>query len=45
MPCDVLMLIVKCSTINYDAQYSASGSGSYLAVYGWMNDPQIEYYV
>jgi len=32
-------------TINYDAQYSASGSGSYLAVYGWTNTPQYEYYI
>ncbi|KAK5174819.1 uncharacterized protein LTR77_001902 [Saxophila tyrrhenica] len=31
--------------ITYDATYSASGSGSYLAVYGWVNEPQAEYYV
>lgn len=33
------------STITYNAQYSAAGSGSYLAVYGWVNSPQAEYYV
>lgn len=32
-------------TISYNATYSASGSGSYLAVYGWINSPQAEYYV
>lgn len=31
--------------ITYSATYSASGSGSYLAVYGWVNSPQAEYYV
>ncbi|KAF2730735.1 glycoside hydrolase family 11 protein, partial [Polyplosphaeria fusca] len=31
--------------INYKATYSAQGSGSYLAVYGWINSPQAEYYV
>lgn len=31
--------------ITYSASYSASGSGSYLAVYGWVNSPQAEYYV
>lgn len=29
----------------YSASYSAAGSGSYLAVYGWVNSPQAEYYV
>ncbi|KAJ5556953.1 endo-1-4-beta-xylanase 6 [Penicillium frequentans] len=32
-------------SITYSAQYSASGSGSYLAVYGWINSPQAEYYI
>ncbi|KAJ5813849.1 endo-1-4-beta-xylanase 6 [Penicillium pulvis] len=32
-------------SITYSAQYSASGSGSYLAVYGWVNSPQAEYYI
>ncbi|OQO09306.1 hypothetical protein B0A48_04704 [Cryoendolithus antarcticus] len=32
-------------TITYSAQYSAQGSGSYLAVYGWINNPQAEYYI
>lgn len=31
--------------ITYDATYSAAGSGSYLAVYGWINSPQAEYYI
>lgn len=31
--------------ITYSGTYSASGSGSYLAVYGWVNSPQAEYYV
>ncbi|KAK4561522.1 hypothetical protein LTR86_004840 [Recurvomyces mirabilis] len=31
--------------IQYSATYSASGSGSYLAVYGWVNSPQAEYYI
>ena len=33
------------SSITYSAEYSASGSGSYLAVYGWVNSPQAEYYI
>ncbi|KAK6442557.1 hypothetical protein LTR95_001218 [Oleoguttula sp. CCFEE 5521] len=32
-------------TITYSAQYSAQGSESYLAVYGWINNPQAEYYI
>ncbi|KAK3116111.1 hypothetical protein LTR53_003847 [Teratosphaeriaceae sp. CCFEE 6253] len=32
-------------SITYSGTYSASGSGSYLAVYGWVNSPQAEYYV
>jgi endo-1,4-beta-xylanase len=28
--------------ITYSGSYSASGSGSYLAVYGWVNSPQAE---
>ncbi|TKA70215.1 Endo-1,4-beta-xylanase 1 [Friedmanniomyces simplex] len=32
-------------SITYSASYSASGSGSYLAVYGWVNSPQAEYYI
>ncbi|EMC92910.1 glycoside hydrolase family 11 protein, partial [Baudoinia panamericana UAMH 10762] len=32
-------------TITYSASYSASGSGSYLSVYGWVNSPQAEYYI
>ncbi|KAK5115670.1 hypothetical protein LTR62_000759 [Meristemomyces frigidus] len=31
--------------IQYSATYSAAGSGSYLAVYGWVNSPQAEYYI
>ncbi|KAJ5493488.1 endo-1-4-beta-xylanase 5 [Penicillium diatomitis] len=31
--------------ITYSATYSAANSGSYLAVYGWINSPQAEYYV
>lgn len=31
--------------ITYSANYQASGSGSYLSVYGWINQPQIEYYI
>nr|ACR54951.1 xylanase III/CBM9 fusion protein [synthetic construct] len=31
--------------ITYSADYSASGSSSYLAVYGWVNYPQAEYYI
>nr|ABM55503.2 endoxylanase [Aspergillus versicolor] len=33
------------SSITFSADYSASGSGSYLAVYGWVNSPQAEYYI
>jgi endo-1,4-beta-xylanase len=33
------------SSITYSATYSAANSGSYLAVYGWINSPQAEYYV
>lgn len=32
-------------TIKYSGQYSPGNSGSYLAVYGWINNPQAEYYV
>ncbi len=38
-------MLIDSSDISYSAQYSASGSGSYLAVYGWVNSPQAEYYV
>ncbi|KAK5172692.1 uncharacterized protein LTR77_002812 [Saxophila tyrrhenica] len=31
--------------ITYSATYSAASSGSYLAVYGWINSPQTEYYI
>jgi endo-1,4-beta-xylanase len=34
-----------CSDVTYDGTYSASGSGSYLTLYGWINSPQIEYYM
>ena len=33
------------SSITYSATYSAANSGSYLAVYGWINSPQAEYYI
>jgi hypothetical protein len=32
-------------TITYSGQYSPGNSGSYLAVYGWINNPQAEYYI
>ncbi|KAL1583316.1 hypothetical protein WHR41_08063 [Cladosporium halotolerans] len=32
-------------TINYSGSYSPGNSGSYLAVYGWINNPQAEYYI
>ncbi|GAB7324463.1 hypothetical protein MBLNU13_g08386t1 [Cladosporium sp. NU13] len=32
-------------TIKYSGNYSPGNSGSYLAVYGWINNPQAEYYV
>ena len=32
-------------TIKYSGTYSPGNSGSYLAVYGWINNPQAEYYV
>jgi endo-1,4-beta-xylanase len=32
------------SSITYSGSYTANG-GSYLAVYGWVNSPQAEYYV
>ncbi|KAK0250921.1 hypothetical protein LTR91_003048 [Friedmanniomyces endolithicus] len=32
-------------SITYSASYSAGGSGSYLSVYGWVNSPQVEYYI
>lgn len=33
------------SSITYSATYNAAGAGSYLAVYGWVNSPQAEYYI
>jgi len=32
-------------TIKYSATYNPGSSGSYLAVYGWINNPQAEYYI
>ncbi|KAJ5558811.1 glycoside hydrolase family 11 protein [Penicillium sp. DV-2018c] len=32
-------------SISYSANYNAANSGSYLAVYGWVNSPQAEYYI
>jgi endo-1,4-beta-xylanase len=32
-------------TITFSGSYSASGSGSYYSVYGWLNSPQTEYYI
>jgi len=32
-------------SITYSATYNAANSGSYLAVYGWINSPQAEYYI
>ncbi|KAJ9621701.1 hypothetical protein H2203_007190 [Taxawa tesnikishii (nom. ined.)] len=32
-------------SITYSATYNAAGAGSYLAVYGWVNSPQAEYYI
>ena len=32
-------------TIKYSGTYSPGNSGSYLAVYGWIKNPQAEYYV
>ncbi|KAK3634806.1 hypothetical protein LTR56_015087 [Elasticomyces elasticus] len=32
-------------SIVYSATYSPGTSGSYLAVYGWVNSPQAEYYI
>lgn len=32
-------------SITYSANYNAANSGSYLAVYGWINSPQAEYYI
>lgn len=31
--------------ITYSGSYSPGSSGSYLAVYGWINNPQAEYYI
>lgn len=33
------------STIKYSSTYNPGNSGSYLAVYGWINNPQAEYYI
>jgi endo-1,4-beta-xylanase len=33
-----------CSTINFNANYKPNGN-SYLAVYGWTQNPLIEYYI
>jgi endo-1,4-beta-xylanase len=33
------------SSITYSGNYNAQSSASYLAVYGWLNSPQTEYYV
>ena len=40
-----IVTYIEISSITYSGTYSASGSGSYLAVYGWINSPQAEYYV
>lgn len=32
-------------TLDYAAEYSASGGNSRLCVYGWMVDPLVEYYI
>ncbi|MCJ1311490.1 hypothetical protein MMC25_005162 [Agyrium rufum] len=32
-------------SITFSGSYSPGSSGSYLAVYGWVNSPQAEYYV
>ncbi|KAK3110748.1 hypothetical protein LTR53_014659, partial [Teratosphaeriaceae sp. CCFEE 6253] len=32
-------------SITYKGTYSPGTSGSYLAVYGWINSPQAEYYI
>lgn len=32
-------------TIEYSGDYQPGSSGSYLAVYGWINSPQAEYYI
>ncbi|KAH8819267.1 endo-1,4-beta-xylanase A [Xylogone sp. PMI_703] len=32
-------------SISYSATYNAASSSSYLAVYGWINSPQAEYYI
>ena len=39
------MIDIPCRTINYSGSYSPGNSGSYLAVYGWINNPQAEYYI
>ncbi|PSK46579.1 endo-1,4-beta-xylanase A [Elsinoe australis] len=31
--------------ITYSSNYQPGSSGSYLAVYGWINSPQAEYYI
>jgi endo-1,4-beta-xylanase len=41
----VLLMALIHSSITFSGSYNAAGSGSYLAVYGWINSPQAEYYV
>ena len=42
---DLNALLIPYRQITYSGTYSPGSSGSYLAVYGWVNKPQAEYYV
>jgi hypothetical protein len=42
---DDVSIIDPLRSISFSGTYSASGSGSYYTVYGWINSPQAEYYI
>lgn len=41
----IILWLTHSRQITYSGSYSPGSSGSYLAVYGWINNPQAEYYI